>query len=1160
VKRVHLTKLFALVLACGRLCAGGVTAPVPNRLAVASMEVEFPPLLDRLLDELAAAWPSVEDFLEREQRDLHEAVRLAFRVEANFDWYAEEFGVDEEPGDYTLDYRLLYDENDPRSPEAVRRVNDGELDKIVSRLTPADHEVHLRVCYAVTAPLREPVTGKRCPRRDTDLTLPDLSDLTSDRDVPLVERDGYMLTPIEVPFYEALRETGLKPSKKAADVGRNNQGEQGQPARSTRSRTRRVLRTLPALAGFAALVFSLFAAYVAWEWIAAPGIDDLRPASAEATFLVARGERPPGTPPPLHIPIAWEEMPVSLRNATVAIEDQRFYEHGALDHRGVLRAALTNLFSGKTLEGGSTITQQLARTLYIRNPNRSLARKIRETKLAMQLEARHSKQWILREYLNSIPYGAVNGRVVIGVEAAAEAFFSTSAKRLGLAEAALIAGLPQAPTVYDPFKHPDAARARRAQVLKKMVALGFSSRRAAARASLAPVALSDCGSPIGPEDLRPVSSLALGPSGASRHSPDRRLDRRLERFMRGAGPLSGAYVFDATTRKPLFQWRARVPRTLASNTKLFTAAAVLDRLRPLRKIHTRILGTGSLGHGIWRGNLYLRGSGDPAFGAEVGRVEIKSLVRQLRRRGIKGVRGKVLGDGSLFDSRKGGPDSGWRTSIFVGPLSALSFNRGRSLHAEAAFQTHPVLATARILRAELEKRGIRVSGPAATGAAPAGASRIAAVSSRRIEELVRKMVKWSDSFDAEILLKGLAARVSHRAGSTTVGAREASRFARSLGVRVHLRDGSGLCRKNKASPREVVRLLDRVRHRRNFPAFFLSLPVAGRDGTLYDRMRSTPARDRCSAKTATLSDVSNLSGYCRTQRGHTIIFSLMMDRVDVQSAHRLQDQMVASITCHEAKARASNTTAGLFRPLLFAGGRKRRMVALTFDDGPGRYTPEIISTLRRMHAGATFFQVGYALSAGQPIGPEERNHDMTIGTHTATHSDLGLLPASAQIKEILAGAHAITSHGAPFPRLFRPPYDSFNAATLDVLRRLRMRMVLQTADTQDWLRKRRAIVRRALAGARPGGIILMHDGGGDRSETVAALPSIITGLHKRGYRVVSVPTLLRRDPPPLERPVPFSACRRLLVPKGRTHLSVTKGPLTGPWSWRAMLRIPLSGG
>ena len=120
-----------------------------------------------------------------------------------------------------------------------------------------------------------------------------------------------------------------------------------------------------------------------------------------------------------------------------------------------------------------------------------------------------------------------------------------------------------------------------------------------------------------------------------------------------------------------------------------------------------------------------------------------------------------------------------------------------------------------------------------------------------------------------------------------------------------------------------------------------------------------------------------------------------------------------------------------------------------------------------------------------------------------------------------------------------------------------MRMVLQTVDTQDWLRHttRRRILRRAIAGARPGGIILMHDGGGDRSETVAALPWIIRALHNRGYRLVNVPTLLRENPPPLERPVPFSACRSLLPAAAAQKAGDTQDPLRSLRSWRAMLAV-----
>src|SRR5919197_304609 len=170
----------------------------------------------------------------------------------------------------------------------------------------------------------------------------------------------------------------------------------------------------------------------------------------------------------IRTPIAWHDMPADLRNATVAIEDQRFYHHGGVDYESIVRAAIRDITSGKKLQGGSTITQQLVRNLYIRSPKRDLKRKIREAKMASELEKTHTKQWILKEYLNDVPYGTVDGQTAIGVEAAAQTYFSKHAKDLTLEEAALIAGLPQAPSVYNPFQNPGAALARRNDVLRRM--------------------------------------------------------------------------------------------------------------------------------------------------------------------------------------------------------------------------------------------------------------------------------------------------------------------------------------------------------------------------------------------------------------------------------------------------------------------------------------------------------------------------------------------------------------------------------------------------------------------------------------------------------------------------------------------------------------------
>ena len=150
-----------------------------------------------------------------------------------------------------------------------------------------------------------------------------------------------------------------------------------------------------------------------------------------------------------------------MQAATIAIEDERFYEHGGVDYEGIVRAAFKNLEAGKAVEGGSTITQQLVRNLYV-GRERTLERKIREARLAEELEDEHSKRWILQSYLNSVPYGTVDGQTAVGVQAAAQTFFDKPAKNLTLEESALLAGLPQAPSELNPFQNP-ARRARAAQ-------------------------------------------------------------------------------------------------------------------------------------------------------------------------------------------------------------------------------------------------------------------------------------------------------------------------------------------------------------------------------------------------------------------------------------------------------------------------------------------------------------------------------------------------------------------------------------------------------------------------------------------------------------------------------------------------------------------------
>ncbi len=193
-------------------------------------------------------------------------------------------------------------------------------------------------------------------------------------------------------------------------------------------------------------------------------------------------------------PISIERIPKQLQLATVAIEDQRFYEHGGIDPEGIARAALKNLEAGKTVEGGSTITQQLVRNLCIRNPKRDLERKIIEAQLAIEYAERHSRREILDQYLNTASYGTIEGATAVGVQAASKIYFSKPVWKLRLEQAALLAGLPQAPSEYNPILHPREALRRRNAVLAKMAHLGYLSPARAAQAEQRGLGLNPSGS------------------------------------------------------------------------------------------------------------------------------------------------------------------------------------------------------------------------------------------------------------------------------------------------------------------------------------------------------------------------------------------------------------------------------------------------------------------------------------------------------------------------------------------------------------------------------------------------------------------------------------------------------------------------------------------
>jgi serine-type D-Ala-D-Ala carboxypeptidase/endopeptidase (penicillin-binding protein 4) len=378
------------------------------------------------------------------------------------------------------------------------------------------------------------------------------------------------------------------------------------------------------------------------------------------------------------------------------------------------------------------------------------------------------------------------------------------------------------------------------------------------------------------------------------------LDALVANGLGRTGGSSGGYVLDTTTGRTLASVRADVPRIPASVEKLYTTSTALLRFGPDATLKTSVLGVGTLDDaGTWNGDLYLRGGGDPTFGsASFTRLayglgaNVSTLAARVRAAGILRVTGRVRGDESLLDRLRGGPASGYALDLDVGgPLGGLLFNRGLAREDGSALQTQPAKFAAQQLTLELRRAGVRVGQGAATGTAPVLAAEIASVDSPTMATLARLTLVPSDNLFAEMLLKDLGARFGS-SGSTTAGIGVVKRTIGRFGVRPQVADGSGLSRVNRSSPRQVVTLLSALRED---TALRAALPVAGRSGTLAERMRRTSAQDRCQAKTGTLSNVSALAGYCRTPNGHLLAFAFIENLVYTPTAKAAEDRLVVAL-------------------------------------------------------------------------------------------------------------------------------------------------------------------------------------------------------------------------------------------------------------------------
>jgi D-alanyl-D-alanine carboxypeptidase/D-alanyl-D-alanine-endopeptidase (penicillin-binding protein 4) len=321
---------------------------------------------------------------------------------------------------------------------------------------------------------------------------------------------------------------------------------------------------------------------------------------------------------------------------------------------------------------------------------------------------------------------------------------------------------------------------------------------------------------------------------------------------------SGAVAVDLLTGRTFFAQGEDMPLAPASNEKLTVTYAALRELGPSYRFRTRVVGVGTLVGATWHGTLVLKGFGDPTLTT----LRVQRLVNRLWQRGIRRVDGRVLGDESWFDDLR--VAQGWKPSFELQdslPLSALVVDRDR-YDGHVALQ--PAVAAAGTFRRLLRARGIAVAGPAGVGVADPGDPTLAETLSAPLAEVVRRMDRVSDNFDAEMLLKDLGAELG-AGGTTAAGLRIVTAALAGAGVPlagVRLVDGSGLSLDDRLTARALGALLVAIWHDPALrPVVWSALPVAGESGTLKDRMRRRPARGAVRAKTGTTDQASALSGY-----------------------------------------------------------------------------------------------------------------------------------------------------------------------------------------------------------------------------------------------------------------------------------------------------------
>ncbi|MGZ8782092.1 MAG: D-alanyl-D-alanine carboxypeptidase/D-alanyl-D-alanine endopeptidase [Gaiellaceae bacterium] len=323
---------------------------------------------------------------------------------------------------------------------------------------------------------------------------------------------------------------------------------------------------------------------------------------------------------------------------------------------------------------------------------------------------------------------------------------------------------------------------------------------------------------------------------------------------------TAALAIDLRTGSVVFERNSTLSLVPASNQKLPVAYAALALLGSGYRFHTEVVGSGTLVGDVWHGDLWLRGFGDPTLEPS----DLDALAAEVASWGIRRVDGAVIADESWFDARRTAP--GWRPSFYIyesPPLSALAVDRGRYRGRTSA---NPALAAGSLLREALGRAGVRVSGRTRAGVLTTAGLPLARDVSEPLADVVRFMGRESDNYTAEIVVKQLGAVFADR-GSTAAGARVMQKALGDAGVPlagVRLADGSGLSGLDRLTATALVALLEAgLAGGELRDAFLQSLPVAGVNGTLEDRMEARPARGQVIAKTGTTRTASALSGFVR---------------------------------------------------------------------------------------------------------------------------------------------------------------------------------------------------------------------------------------------------------------------------------------------------------